>query len=1086
MRAGGAPHARGRGTLDPMRSRFLLLLPSLLLVGCPLSVEPTDGTPPPSTHIAGEVRLDDSDGAAEPGGPTFVFRYDCANPPPPTGSGRPVDFLVLPETAFAHGSADFIFPSVPPGACAILTGFVDRDRDFNPFVSIANQATAGDLATNAVTVQVDPLEDGSDLIEPVVGVVLEAQTTVPLDKPAFTITDLTGAYGGRLDVGPAVGTTPNTYVRLSTRAVDTSTTKVENPAFTLVMQEDLDGNGWPDDLNGDGAPDVVWPRVLFLRVDDTDETGMTSAEGPIVLPGVVLPLDTNDAFNTTTNMVLASRLAGLPFDGEQVIPMTELTVVVPPLIVTDLATATTAPIEELRDAGQDVLGDYQIVVMNSTGQTWTVPNELAATDEDQAARFVADAPEEALPPTTLVAGTVTLTSEEPGGDALVTLFDCAAPPPPAGTGSPVALSVIKADDFDGGVGTFSFPTIAADACVIITGYIDRDQDFDALHSITKLPTLGDVLLSTEIVNVGPAEGGLVAPVLDVALTESIEVPLEHPAFTIAGADTDAPTMTRAAELGATDTVFMRLDATVHASPFTNSAAPLFTLVFNEDADGDGMPDDDNGDSVPDVIWPRVLLVKIDPADPDGLETADGPIVLPGVVIPLDTADAANPETNLALMASLAGLPFDGEQVIPQTSLTVAVPGVIVTDLATATTSPIEAVAASGVDVDGDYQVIVMNSSGQTWSIPNESQLFGVSGQNDRFVVAPPDAGAPAVGSVAGSISTIDSSEPGGKTILFRFDCANPPPPEGAGLPLDFTILPESAWADGSVDYFFGGVEPGSCQLLTGFIDRDDDWSGLYGVTAQATAGDFAIAPLAVTIPVEDAGTGLVPELVGQDLTAAAAVPIERPAFKAIDIASSGTQAPTMTVGATPGSTASVMIQLATTDIDAPLCMATDPLFTLTFAPDLDADGSPEDFNGDGLPDVVWPRVLVRKLTGADSIGIEVEEDAPVLLPGIIVPLDPTDPFNPATNLVIQHTQAGLPFDGASVFPQEALTVAVPGLVLTDLDTLTTMPIETFGQAFDVTGEYQVLVMNSSGQTWNVPNELLVFGTTGQDGVFVVE
>ena len=1070
-----------------MRLRQTLLLTPLLLplAGCPLTVEPTDGTPPPSTFIAGSVRLAGPDGLEEPGGPTYVFRYDCADPPPPVGTGRPVDFLVLPDDSYTSGEAAFVFPSVPASTCALLTGFVDKDRDFSPFVSIGNQVTAGDLATNAATVSVEAAIAGSDLIPPVEDVLLEATIVVPLDRPAFTITDLTGEPGGRLDVGPAVGTTPNSYVRLETRSVDSRLTDVDAPVFTVVLEADSDGNGWPDDLNADGAPDVRWPRVLFVRVDDTDATGMTQAEGPIVLPGVVLPLDTNDAFDVQTNLLLASKLADLPFDGEQVLPQTAITVVVPPLIVTDLATRTTAPIEQLRDTGANVLGDYQIVVMNSTGQTWTVPNELQATDADQASLFTADAPAEPLPPTTLVAGTVTLTAE-PGGDALVTMFDCAAPPPPAGTGSPIALSVIKEDSFVGGVGSFAFGTVPADACVIIAGYVDRDRDFDPFHSITKLPTLGDLLLSSEIITVGPAgDDGLVAPIVDVALVEGVEVPLEHPAFTVREYADEPPTMSRAAELGATETVFMNLDATSHASPFTNAEDPLFTLVFAPDADGDGMADDNNGDSVPDVLWPRVLLLRIDPDDASGLTSAAGPTVLPGVVLPLDPGDPTNPTTNLALAWSLQGLPFDGASVFPQASLRVAVPGVIVTDLATASTSPIEAVAAAGVAVDGEYRIIVMNSTGQTWQIPNESQLFDVAGQNARFTVTPPVVDAPPLGSVTGSIATADGSEPGGSTILFRFDCADPPPPEGAGRPLDFTILPASAWSGGSVDYFFGGLEPSTCQLLTGFIDRDDDWSGLYSTANQATSGDFAIGPLVVTVPDVDETSGLVPDLVGQDLVAGLTVPLERPVFTMVSPAGA-LVVPTMTVGASPGTTESVFVELDAADADSPLCSATSPLFTLVFAPDLDGDGAPDDFNGDGLPDVLWPRVLARKLSGDDVAGIAVDEVSPIVLPGIIVPLDPADPFNPATNLVIQAAQAGVPFDGASVFPQTSLTVAVPGLVLTDLATLTVAPIETVALSTNVLGEYQILLMNSSGQTWQLPNELALYGEAGQGAVFVVE
>ncbi len=1072
-----------------MRSALWLPVLAVPLAACTVPVQPNEDTPPPSTYVAGTLTLDDPAGGDVPGGPTFVFRYDCAAPPPPEGTGRPLDFLVVDEDAWDGGVAEFSFPQVPPGSCLILTGFVDRDRDFDPFVTIANQVTAGDLAAPAVTVTVAPLEEGSDSVPPVLGVRLEASIPVPLDRPAFVITDVaTGQPGGAVALGAASGTTGNTYVRLQTTSIDSELADAESPSFTLVFAEDADGNGWPDDGNGNGLPDVVWPRVLFVRLADGDASGLTTATPSVVLPGVVLPLDPDDSVNLDTNRVLQSKLAGLPFDGRQVLPVNDITVVIPPLVLTDLATRSTSPIEDVAASGADVLGNYQILVMNSSGQTWPVPNELAAVEASQAARLTVAEPAEPLPPRTTVSGTVTMQdTEPPAGPVLLTAFDCASPPPPEGTGRPIDLATLAPAAFVDGVAPFLFDAIPADSCLILTGYVDVDRSFAALYTTTQLPTEDDLQLSAEIVQVGsPDAGGQVAPVTDVDVTVLGLVPLEPPSFVLAdGAEEGPVTMRRSRNLGATETVVMSIVASPHSSPMLEVDTSFFTLEFAPDLDGNGLPDDLNGDAIPDVVWPRVLLVRLDPNDPEGIDTTEPPIVLPGIVLPLDPANPAFLDTNLALQSAIDGVGFSGSVGLVS-QLTVAVPGLVVTDLAAQTVAPIEAVALSGVEVDGDYALVVMNATGQTWQVPNEALLFGATDQGVAFRVEPPDPGEVGLGAIEGSITTADASEPGGRTILFRFDCASPPPPVGTGRPLDFVILPASDWSDGAVDFRFSGLPAGSCQLLTGFIDRDGDWDGLYGTANQATAGDFAMGSLVVNVPALDSGTGLVPDIVNQQLTAGVTVPLDRPVFRMVDVASGGSEAPTMTVGAVPGDTASVFVQLSAVNMSEPVCQASSPLFTFTFAPDTDQDGVPEDFNGDGLPDVLWPRVFVRKLDPSDPAGLADASSPPVVLPGVIVPLDPADPFNPATNLVIQQTVAGLPFDGQTVFPQTSLRIAVPALVVTDAATQTVAPIELVASSLDVTGEYQVLVMNSSGQTWSVPNEAGLFDALGQDDVFVVE
>lgn len=382
--------------------RFLATLSLVALfaasLGCELDVGPNRDSLAPASSILGTVVVD-----AALVGDVYLMLYTCEDPPPPAGTGKPLDFVVVPRVEFDKGQAPFTFPLVEAGEvgtdgtdgrCYLVTGFMDADHDFSPFYGVTGQVTAGDVAASPVTVVVPgPAEEGAP-IPLVEDVLLVLGTEVPLDRPSFLLTpthESTGMApcGAPLAAGADLALTVGKdtdfalpydvlCAEVSTLPLATALVDVEAPAFTLVFAPDGDGDGLPDDFNGDMAPDVIWPRVLFLRLNPEDETSLTTAEEPqVVIPGVVLPQDPND--ETSHNHLVSYLTAGLPLDGETVYPVDHLNVMLPEVVVTDADAVppTTAQLDEVALA-TEVGGGYQVMIMNSTGQLWSTPNELGA------------------------------------------------------------------------------------------------------------------------------------------------------------------------------------------------------------------------------------------------------------------------------------------------------------------------------------------------------------------------------------------------------------------------------------------------------------------------------------------------------------------------------------------------------------------------------------------------------------------------------------------------------------------------------------------------------------------------------------
>ncbi|MBF5042209.1 hypothetical protein FGE12_07355 [Aggregicoccus sp. 17bor-14] len=349
-------------------------------------------------------------------GDVIVLLYAKDRPPPPAGSGRPISFTIVPmEKVFgqeldkkdATGKytagpfvAPFAFSLVPEGKY-LVRGFVDADTcrrvaasaschgaDFNPFYGVTGEPNQFDVGGAAVDLN-DPkrgmlvvsVERGSDgKLVPALGVSVSFSdtATVPFDRPAF-------------EASAPVTLAPGTQgITLKPLKVAEGGVNEAPPAF-FVRYVDDNGDGVPDDANGDGAPDL-WPRVVVRKLssdknavplltdeNDLDRNGILDAEGASytttdgsptgpalvvmaagLVPNSLYPLLNNDDGTPKKNPDGSFYVAAVP----------SLTVAVRNLAL-NAASGAPKPLTSVP------VGNYSVLLMNFTGQTWKVPNELA-------------------------------------------------------------------------------------------------------------------------------------------------------------------------------------------------------------------------------------------------------------------------------------------------------------------------------------------------------------------------------------------------------------------------------------------------------------------------------------------------------------------------------------------------------------------------------------------------------------------------------------------------------------------------------------------------------------------------------------
>jgi hypothetical protein len=351
-----------------------------------------------SARIEGNVVI-----ASAARGNVVLFLYDAARPPPPEGTGRPLSFAVVPEAvAFAHAAegdvgphvAPFAFSLVPPGRY-LIKGFIDVGHDFVPWYGVTADTNTGDVGGAAVdpvtralrVVEVGTGPDGTPLPALGVSVSFSDAARVPVDRPVFQETS--GARSATLRTAPLT-------VTLDAAPIDEKGVHQPRPVF-LARLVDANGDGVPDDSNGDGVPDF-WPRVVVRKLadgaasplideNDLDRNGVLDATGADYehvdpATGATIPRDGKPdlvvlaaGFDFTS--LVPQLVDGLGRPNPNPLPVTRL-----PLVIQPRALDVSDPV---RPAVLKTVpgGRYAVTVIQQTGQTWRVPNELTPGLGDQ-------------------------------------------------------------------------------------------------------------------------------------------------------------------------------------------------------------------------------------------------------------------------------------------------------------------------------------------------------------------------------------------------------------------------------------------------------------------------------------------------------------------------------------------------------------------------------------------------------------------------------------------------------------------------------------------------------------------------------
>ena len=343
--------------------------------------------------LRGEVVL--ANGAAP--APTFVLLYDAADPPPPAGTGAPVNFAAVPASAFTGAAggvqaAPYVLTGVPDGVY-LVQALVDVDGDFYPLATATKGASCGDLAGAHVAIDGEGVASaaalalsGGRLLDDVTVLV---SLTVSLERPAFAL--VPGAEGGPPSVSRAGGLFQLASTAVRSPLLDLG--PLWSPATptpcavafpTLLVPTAAEG---ASRAAASRFADTGAPSADTARPDDTGELVVEPPTPPTVdplasWPKVYLQLVAPDAGPLAEGEVWRSQ-AGLV--AQPLIDAGLITFGAPtPTLLTGLPygfggvaehVLPDGTVELVSDPAAIPPGMWAVTVVSLTGQTWTVPNE---------------------------------------------------------------------------------------------------------------------------------------------------------------------------------------------------------------------------------------------------------------------------------------------------------------------------------------------------------------------------------------------------------------------------------------------------------------------------------------------------------------------------------------------------------------------------------------------------------------------------------------------------------------------------------------------------------------------------------------
>jgi len=982
---------------------------------------------------------------------------------PPLAAQLPARVLSVPGRFISLGTDRnyaYTIPGLSPGTY-VVEALDDGDGNFND-VDILQTPTRGDLVGGV-------LDNNGNLASITVAAAAVANQTITLvsapgqdgqgngtalDPPAFVLDESSGpaqiAQDARGTVRVEVQAQPDPFPALDQQAQTT--------LFTVGLVRDASGQ--PVDSDGDGLPDV-WPRAFLFEIDPADPQGLALKSPAVALPAAVDPTPFLPA------LLDPSAPAGL------VLPATRLSIIVRPTAVdlTNPAAPVRLPVMPA--------GSYKLILMNKTGQLWELPNSSGASALDPRAAALVDTASQSrafavVPPAAPVpAGEIDGTATISGGDAIhsvyVFAYSTSHPPPPYGTGTPVSADFHAASEL---------VTNGANKQV---AFALRGLPADSYFVVALADARGDFAVDPTYLFAAPGPGSFTGAHLDanfaLAPVTVAAAAVPNVGVNIAASDAAALPARPSFELTieglpvTSDLTSLFPDAvtpariTLTGLPVLNaqtaaldpeSGATQFPVSFQScSATDPSMGADNDFDNLPD-LYPRILVVRLADSDASGLTIDPANIAIPAAIDPTPYLGAlgscANATTVLASNLSVILQPVAVQQLANGSLVQMAIPA-------------------------GRYGVVLESKTGQLWRIPNELQpalldpraAATSAGQAlaTQGVAIRLDAQVPAAlgGGISGAIALSGQTATSlGNLLVAAYAASAPPPPLGLGRPLAVELIPRNvvqAAAGGTLPYALENLAPGEYVVAALNDPRDELSPSLDFLSTPPLGAQVAFVGGAVPAPILVASSIVGTQNIDLD-GALDAIPFERPSFEldgTLSLSSSR-----------QGATAS--LQLAPFE---PSGLPYTPVSSAAFHPTTALNGSGQPYR-------------LANAVACKPSGVQPWASSAVY----VTPLDTGERYVPYVEIdscqFCEALTGTADCSGALLAPPKgplAMTTPITVIVTsTAIDPLTQQPADVALPP----GHYAVTLVESTGQSWTVPNALSeVPGDSGlaQSAVFTV-